>query len=71
VQKENIVQRINITLEEVTAEVLANIAKHEKRSISFLANKLILEALEQREDLALSKIAKVRDVKGAKTVTQI
>jgi hypothetical protein len=36
--------------------------------MSFLAKELILEALEQREDLALSEIAKVRDIKRAKTI---
>ncbi|HSW70154.1 MAG TPA: hypothetical protein VLI69_08415 [Gammaproteobacteria bacterium] len=54
--------RINITLEESTAGLLANLAEHEQKSISSLAKELILEALECREDMALSVIAKIRDV---------
>jgi hypothetical protein len=60
--------RINITFEEITAGVLTGLARQEKKSVSLLAKELILEALENREDLALSEIAKIRDTKRVKTV---
>jgi hypothetical protein len=60
--------RINITLEESTAAILANVADHEHKSISSLAKELILEALERREDAALSAIAKIRDKSKVKRI---
>lgn len=53
--------RINITLEEATSHLLASLAEHEHKSVSSLAKELLLEALERREDMALSAIAKIRD----------
>ena len=53
--------RINITIEEAYAEFLASLAKKEHKSVSKLARELILEALERREDLALSAFAEARD----------
>lgn len=61
--------RINITFEEAAAGILAKMAKQQKKSISALAKELILEALEKREDMALSEIASVRDIKNAKRVS--
>lgn len=61
--------RINITLEEATAGLLASLAEHEHKSISGLAKELLIEALERREDIALSAIAKIRDLQKAKRVT--
>jgi len=60
--------RINITFETETAGLLATLAKHEHKSVSSLAKELILEALERREDMALSIIAETRDVVKAKRV---
>jgi predicted DNA-binding protein len=53
--------RLSITLEPNTAGVLALMAKHEHKSLSGFARELILEALERREDMALSDLAKKRD----------
>lgn len=60
--------RINITLEETTVGLLANLAKQEHISISSLAKELLLEALERREDISLSAIAKLRDIPKTKRI---
>ena len=60
--------RINITFEQEAAKLLSDLAKQENKSISSLSKELILEALEYREDLALSSLAKIRDTKKAKRI---
>jgi uncharacterized protein (DUF1778 family) len=60
--------RINITLEESTAGFLANIANLEHKSVSSLVKELLLEALDRREDMALSTLAEVRDSAKVKRV---
>ena len=60
--------RINITLEESLAGILLSLAEHEHKSLSSLAKELLLEALERREDLALSSIAEIRDTAKAKRI---
>ncbi len=59
---------INLTLQETTAAIVSKMAKKQKKSISALAKELILEALEKREDIALSDIANARDTKNAKRI---
>ena len=60
--------RINITFEETAADLLASLAKKERKSISRLSKELILEALERREDLALSTLAGSRDTQKIQKV---
>ena len=60
--------RISITLEKATALLLTQVASHESISVSSLAKELIIEALEQREDRALSVLADARDQKKEKRV---
>lgn len=60
--------RINVTFEESTVEFLTDFAKQEDKSVSSLVNKLILEALGHREDVALSAIAEIRDVQDIKKI---
>lgn len=60
--------RLNITFDPPTAAILVTLSDQEHKSISSLAKELILEALERREDMVLSNLAKVRDVKNAKKV---
>ena len=60
--------RINITFEEATASLLTSLAKNEHKSVSSLAKELILEALERREDMVLSSIAKLRDTQNIKRI---
>ncbi len=59
--------RINITFEEVTASLLAHLAKQENKSVASLVRELTLEALERREDLYLSKVAAKLDKENTKT----
>ena len=60
--------RVNITFDPETAGLLAHFAEQEHKSISGLAKELVLEALERREDMELSALAKIRDIAGAKIV---
>jgi hypothetical protein len=58
--------RINITFEKVTAKLLMHIAEHEHKSTASVAKELILEALELREDIALSTLATIREAESNK-----
>ncbi len=60
--------RINVTLESATAKLLSRIAKKEQRSVASLTRELIMEAIECREDIALSAIAELRDIEKAKKI---
>lgn len=53
--------RINVALEKNTAQLLAKLAKQKRRSVSKLAQELILEALERQEDLYFSALADACD----------
>jgi len=55
--------RINITLETSAAQLLTKLAKQKRRSVSRLAQELILEALERQEDLYFSALADAADGK--------
>jgi hypothetical protein len=44
---------------------LTELAKKQDRSTAGFAKELILEALEKREDVALSKLAQIRDIATA------
>jgi predicted DNA-binding protein len=52
--------RINITLEETTANILNDLASREHKSVASVARELIAEALELREDIYLSALADAR-----------
>ena len=54
--------RIHVTFKPETAGLLKSIARHEQCSLSELANALIAEALERREDFALSTLAEEREL---------
>ena len=60
--------RINITVDKSIATLLASLADQEHTSVSNIAKELVLEALERREDIALSAIANIRDTKHTKKV---
>lgn len=60
--------RLNVTVEPATALILGKLAKQERKSVSGMAKELILEALERREDQALSELAESRDKGQKKTV---
>lgn len=59
--------RINVTFEEITANLLSQLAHQEHKSVASLVRELALEALEMREDFYLSKLAETLDEKDAKT----
>ncbi len=59
--------RINVTFEESTAWILNDLAQQSSKSLASIVRDLTLEALELREDLYLSKIAKELDQKDIKT----
>lgn len=60
--------RVNITFDKKTAVILASLSAQEHKSVASLAKELILDALERREDLALSALAEIRDTKNAETM---
>ena len=60
--------RINITVDASIAKLLSTLADQEHTSVSNITKELVLEALERREDMALSAIANIRDTKHAKRI---
>jgi len=60
--------RINITVEESTIAMLTKLAQKENKSVASLTKELIFEAIERREDMALSAIAEHRDSLKSKKV---
>ncbi len=60
---------INLSFEQTTVDWLATLAKQENKSVENFAKELILDALELREDLALSAIAEMRDREGVVRVS--
>lgn len=60
--------RINITFEPATAGLLAYLAAQEEKSVTGVAKELVLEALERREDMALSSLAEIREQMTTKRV---
>lgn len=59
--------RINVTFEETTSGLLAQLAQQEHKSVAGVVRELTLEALEMREDFQLSKLAEKLDKEGVKT----
>lgn len=53
--------RINITFEPQWQKLIAQLAKGEGKSVSAMAKELVLEALELREDMSLSRLATARE----------
>ena len=61
--------RFNVTFEVTIAQLLTQLARHEHKSVSNLTKKLVLEALEYREDMVLSTLAEVREAKAIERIT--
>lgn len=59
--------RVNVTFEKTAAGLLAHLAHQEHKSIAGIVRELTYEALEMREDLCLSELAKKLDKANAKT----
>jgi len=53
--------RVNVVLDKNEYEILKQVSKEENSSISSFARDLIKEALELREDIALTKFAGERE----------
>jgi hypothetical protein len=55
-------KRVNVTLDKDTAKVIASLAKKDpSHSISNVVKQLVMEALELREDMYLSKRSESRE----------
>jgi hypothetical protein len=52
--------RVNMTFEPEFLSILSQLATQEKKTVAGLAKDLVFEALELREDVALSKLAALR-----------
>lgn len=63
--------RLNITFEPQMLGILSVLAKQGHQSVASLAKELVLEALERREDIVLSELAKARDTKKQKTIKHL
>lgn len=61
--------RLNVVLTKVVLQALTEIAKHEDKSLSVVAQELIVEALDRHEDLLLSGLAMKRESETKKTVS--
>lgn len=59
--------RVSVTFDPLYAGFLEGLAKKEHKTMSSLVRELALEALELREDIALSCLAEQRDQEGQKT----
>jgi uncharacterized protein DUF6290 len=53
--------RLNVTFDPTLASLITSLAKSENKSVSSMTKELILEALDRREDMALSAIAEARE----------
>lgn len=53
--------RINVVLEKPLYKVISDLAKSQGMSMSNVARDLLREALELREDIALTQLAEARD----------
>ena len=60
--------RLNVVLSKAVLQMLSEIAEHEDKSLSVVAQELITEALERHEDMLLSDLAMNREVKSGKTI---
>ncbi len=62
--------RLNVTFLPETVALLAQLAEREGKSVAGLTKELVLDALERREDIALSALAERREkeTKGKRTI---
>jgi predicted DNA-binding protein len=62
-------QRVNISIEKDIIEDLELLASITQKTVTGLAKELILDALDRREDLYLSKLANEMDKEGSKSLS--
>ncbi|MBI2982366.1 MAG: hypothetical protein HYY44_08810 [Deltaproteobacteria bacterium] len=61
--------RLNVVLTKIVLQALTEIATREDKSLSVVAQELIVEALDRHEDLLLSGLAMKRESQSKRTVT--
>lgn len=61
--------RIAVTVDESTREAIGFLAKKERKTLSMMANEMLMEALELKEDLYFSRLAEEREAMNEKTYT--
>ena len=61
--------RLNVVLTKTVLQMLSEIARNEDKSLSVVAQELIIEALDRHEDMLLSGIAMKRELKSKRTVS--
>lgn len=60
--------RLNVVLTKAVLQALGEIAESQDKSLSVVAQELIVEALDRHEDLLLSDIAMKREQKAKRTM---
>lgn len=60
--------RLNVVLTKTVLQALGEIAESQDKSLSVVAQELIVEALDRHEDLLLSDIAMKREQKAKRTI---
>ncbi len=61
--------RLNVVLTKAVLQALGEIAESQDKSLSVVAQELIVEALDRHEDLLLSDIAMKREQKAKRTIS--
>lgn len=61
--------RLNVVLTKTVLQMLTEIAAHEDKSLSVVAQELIAEALDRHEDMLLSGLAMKRERESKKTIS--
>jgi hypothetical protein len=61
--------RLNVVLSKAVLQALTEIAANEDKSLSVVAQELIVEALDRHEDLLLSGIAMRREQTSKRTIS--
>lgn len=61
--------RLNVVLTKALMQALSEMARNEDKSLSVIAQELIIEALERHEDMLLSNLAMKREQKSGKTIS--
>lgn len=60
--------RLNVVLTKAVLQALSEIAENEDKSMSIVAQELIVEALDRHEDMLLSGLAMKREREHRKTI---
>lgn len=61
--------RLNVVLTKTILQMLSEIAKNEDKSLSIIAQELIVEALDRHEDMLLSGMAMRREENCKKIIS--